>query len=99
MRRVIQYDGLLPNTFGESGHRPTTPDDVRKMRAWVDANRTGDALFDIIVEGQTPAKEPSKHAEIVHPYIEAGATWWIESMWDKGLKQVLARLKQGPPKI
>jgi alkanesulfonate monooxygenase SsuD/methylene tetrahydromethanopterin reductase-like flavin-dependent oxidoreductase (luciferase family) len=99
MRRVIKYDGLLPNTIGESGHRPTTPDDVREMKAWVDANRAGDAPFDIIVEGQTPAKDPAKQTEFVGPYIEAGATWWIESMWDKGLKQVLARLKQGPPKF
>ena len=99
MQRVIQYDGLLPNTFGESGHRPTTPDDVREMRAWVDANRAGDTHFDIIVEGQTPAKEQAKHAEIVHPFIQSGATWWIESMWDKGMKQIVDRLKKGPPKL
>ncbi|MCI0527766.1 MAG: hypothetical protein L0Y56_10035, partial [Nitrospira sp.] len=53
--------------------------------------------FDIIVEGQTPAKDPAQQVEIVRPYIEAGATWWIESMWDKSMKQVFARLKQGPP--
>jgi len=99
MRRVIRYDGLLPNTMGDSGHRPTMPDDVREMRAWVDANRAGGAPFDIIVEGQTPGKDPAKQSEIVGSYIEAGATWWIESMWDKGIKQVLERLKQGPPKI
>lgn len=105
MRRVMQYDGLLPNVMSGPGPQPAYPNDVREMRAWVDANRpqpdkrADTHLFDIIVEGQTPAKEPAKHAEIVGPYIETGATWWIESMWDKSMKQVLARLKQGPPVV
>ncbi|GAB4577824.1 MAG: LLM class flavin-dependent oxidoreductase [Anaerolineales bacterium] len=100
MRRVIQYDGLIPNILeGPPGPKPLLPTQVRDMRNWLDANQSGDATIDIIVDGQTPAKEPGKHAEIVQPFVEAGATWWIESMWDKSMKQVLDRLKKGPPKI
>jgi hypothetical protein len=36
--------------------------------------------------------------EIIQPYAEAGATWWIEAMWTAtGLDSVLERIKQGPP--
>ncbi len=100
MRRVLPYDGLIPNILeGPPGPKPIFPPQVREMRAWLDAHQQGTAPLDIIVDGQTPAKEPAKHADIVQPFIEAGATWWIESMWDKGIQQVLDRLKKGPPKI
>jgi len=100
MRRVIKYDGLIPNIMGATaGPNPIFPSQVLEMRTWLDSNRTGDASIDIIVDGQTPVKEPGKHADIVQPFIEAGATWWIESMWDKGIKQVLDRLKKGPPHL
>ena len=41
---------------------------------------------------------------IVSPYGEAGATWWIESMWgsqnEENLRELLLeRIHQGPPKI
>src|SRR6185436_15536193 len=40
MRRVLRYDGLLPTVFGESGDmREITPDDIRAMKAFVEANR------------------------------------------------------------
>jgi hypothetical protein len=53
-----------------------------------------------VVEGETPGGEPERAAEIVGPYAEAGATWWIEALWsqpDQG--RVLERLKQGPPQL
>jgi hypothetical protein len=36
--------------------------------------------------------------------MDAGATWWIESRWyvprdDEGLRNVLERIKQGPPRV
>lgn len=104
MRRVMKNDGLLPNVMGESGARPALPDEVREMRTWMVVNQsevrnTERSIFDIIVEGQTPASEPNKQTEIVRPFSEAGATWWIESMWDKGMEQILDRLKKGPPEI
>jgi hypothetical protein len=100
MRRVIKYDGFIPNIMeGPPGPKPILPAQVRDMRSWLDANHKGEKPLDIIVDGQTPVKEPARHAEIVTPFIEAGATWWIESMWDKGMKQVLDRLKKGPPRL
>ena len=101
MRRVIKYDGLLPNPLDESGnHRPITLDDVRGMYTWVKENRyeaSAETSFDIIVEGQSPGDDPDRQAEIVGGFAQAGATWWIEGMWGKPLEQVFDRLRQGPP--
>jgi alkanesulfonate monooxygenase SsuD/methylene tetrahydromethanopterin reductase-like flavin-dependent oxidoreductase (luciferase family) len=103
MRRVLGCDGLLPAMMGKDGKtemRPATPDEVRLMDAFIKANRTETTPFDIIVEGITPGDDLEKAASIVRPYAEAGATWWLEAMWDamKAPERVLARIRQGPPK-
>jgi len=108
MRRVLHYDGLLPNTMTPAGkHRKTKPKDIREMKAFIEANRTETTPFDVIVEGQTPGNNLKKAATIVRPWAEAGATWWIEALWSltekawmaAGQKRILARIGQGPPGI
>jgi len=37
-------------------------------------------------EGKTPVKERDNGYDTVSPYYEAGATWWIEAMWDLSSK-------------
>jgi len=105
MRRALQYDGLLPNVMNKSGkHRRATPNDIRKMRAFVEANRSETTPFDIVVEGVTPGRGRKKAAAIIRPWADAGATWWIEAMWSAnekrdGLTAVLKRIQQGPPRL
>lgn len=104
MRRALRYDGLLPNVLDDAGeHRELTPADVAAIRDYVAANRPGDAPFDIVCEGQTPGDDPAKATATVQPWEAAGATWWIEAMWDQasddeGRAAVLGRLRQGPPR-
>src|SRR2546430_9689810 len=43
---------------------------------------TATTPFDIVVEGETPGDDYKKASEIVRPYAEAGATWWMEANWD-----------------
>lgn len=103
MRRVLKYDGLLPNVMGVDGRiqmGPPTPDEVQAMRAFIEEHRTQTTPFDIIVEGETPGDDPEKAAAIVRGREEAGATWWIEAMWSAPeLEDVLTRINQGPPRI
>jgi hypothetical protein len=78
------------------------PDHIRAMKAFVEENRAAATPFDIIMEGETPGDDPGKAASLVHPWAEAGATWWIESRWnelrnEEGLKTVYQRISQGPP--
>ena len=68
------------------------------MAAYVKAQRTAETPFDIVVEGRTPGDDAEQAAAMVRPMAEAGATWWIEAIWDApDLDEVLARLRQGPP--
>jgi alkanesulfonate monooxygenase SsuD/methylene tetrahydromethanopterin reductase-like flavin-dependent oxidoreductase (luciferase family) len=103
MSRALRYDGLLPNVLAEDGKvrmSPPTPEEFRKMRAYVLENRAQAGSFDIVAEGNTPGKNRKSAAEVVRPYADAGATWWIEAMWQaRSLDDVLERIRQGPPDL
>lgn len=104
MQRALQYDGILPTKIGEQGAAQADIEDIRAIRAYVAARRTEAAPFDIVVEGKTPGENPAGAADIVRPWAEAGATWWIEALWGTmdetdGAQKVLQRVRQGPPGI
>ena len=96
MARALRYDGLLPHVAR------LTPEVVAEMRAYALAER-GPAAgpYDIVVEDATPSDDPMAAAALVRPYAEAGATWWLESLWDLSddHEKVLARLRAGPPPV
>jgi alkanesulfonate monooxygenase SsuD/methylene tetrahydromethanopterin reductase-like flavin-dependent oxidoreductase (luciferase family) len=103
MRRVLRYDGLLPAATGKTGKvemRRATPEEISQMKIWIDQRRTEPTPFDIVVEGTTPGDDPSGAADIVRPYAESGATWWLEARWgDSDQEHVLERIRQGPPHL
>ena len=102
MARVLKYDGLLPNKMSDDG-KPglASPDDIRAMKKFIDENRAATTPFDIVVEGVTPGDDHAQAVLMVRPFADAGATWWIEAMWDAMDKPDLARARiaQGPPRI
>lgn len=99
--RAARYDGILPSKKGTGGFRQVDPQDLIELRSAIDAQRDGAGTFDIVIEGSTAGDDPLQAAEILAPWATAGATWWIESMWDAGedLERVMARVWQGPPRI
>ena len=98
MRRILKCDGLLPQKINAEGKlEEVTPADVREMKAYIIANRDSDAPFDIIAEGKTSGLSSNQMRDKVQPWIDAGATWWIEGMWEYQPEDVAARLRQGPP--
>lgn len=105
MQRVLRYDGLIPSAFDADGTaRQATPDEIREMRSFIDANRTEGTPFDIVVEGETPGTDANRAAAIVRPWAAAGATWWTETLWNvvgqpNAIETVRARIRQGPPGI
>ena len=105
MRRVLRYDGLLPQALDTEGRaRAATLDEVRAMREYVAANRPEATPFEIVTEGHTPGDDPASAEGTVRPWAEAGATWWIEVDWSAadrpdGLDAVFRRVRQGPPRI
>ncbi|WIG60653.1 MAG: hypothetical protein OJF49_003401 [Ktedonobacterales bacterium] len=102
MDRVLRYDGLLPNKRNPDGSgAEITPADIGEMRAYIAERRTQTTPFDIVCEGRTPGDIPAKAADTVHSFAEAGATWWMEAMWEapNELTDIRTRIRQGPPRI
>ena len=102
MSRVVKFQGLLPSVRDGNGEwRALESRDVEQMRAFVE--RQGcDEGYDIVVEGTTPGDDRAKAREEVRNWKDAGATWWMESMWeiqDQPRRRELfdERVKQGPP--
>ncbi len=102
MRRVLRYDGLLPEKRNPDGSLASvTPDDIRVMRDYIAEHRETTDSFDIVWEGETPGDDPSRAIETLRPYADAGVTWWMESRWaaigPSSLAVVGERIRQGPP--
>ena len=90
MARALRWDGLLPQVIDESGPRAATLDEVAEFR-----EQLGDRDYDIVVEGEHAQHSPAAWAD-------AGATWWIESMWSavneaSAATAAIDRVHEGPP--
>lgn len=104
MERVLRCDGVVIEPLGENGERSrTTPEDVAGVLGWLGERDWRGT--DVIVEGETPAGDPSAAAGLVRPYAKAGATWWLETRWSadgsaspQTLRAVRERLAAGPPR-
>lgn len=114
MRRVVHYDGWIPN-YAPPGASPVgtaeqqslyTPEIAAEAIAWIHAERAAAGLadrpFDIIQEGTTGGTDVAADAATVRPWIDAGATWWLESNWQVPAAQIESyareRIAAGPPR-
>ena len=103
MNRAFKYDGILPNKKvpGLEIAR-VTPADIRSL-PMLAATMRGGTTWDIVVEGHTPGDDPSAARATVQAFADAGATWFIEALWDSmddphGVEAVFTRARQGPPR-
>lgn len=92
LRRAARWDGAV---IGGG------PEEVRERKAAIEALRTGSLPLDIITEGQTHADDHVRATAIVRPYVEAGATWWLESRWEGVTRtsDMRTRIRSGPPRL
>ncbi|MEP1124137.1 MAG: LLM class flavin-dependent oxidoreductase [Ilumatobacter sp.] len=96
MARALRWDGVIPQVLDpgtDGGARQPSLLEVADLRDTIEAGPNPGA--DIIVEGQWTEHSPAA-------YADAGATWWIESMWGamsehSPVTAAYDRLKQGPP--
>ncbi len=73
------------------------PPALNSRRAYVAEHRTGHGPFDIITGGSSTAKK-SRPADVVRPYVDTGATWWIEGdMAADTVQKCFDRVREGPP--
>jgi len=99
MARVLKCDGVIVEKRS-SGSEPEelTPADVAEIRAYVTNHRTLTTPFDIVVGGKTPGDNAAAGQETLRPWIEAGATWWMEDIWGLPDDALRERIRQGPPR-
>ena len=89
MARARRWDGIIPQVLEDGEGRQPTLQEVEGLRGELDDDA------DIVIEGST-----AEHSPVA--YAAAGATWWIESMWEAvGEHSPVAsthdRLCEGPP--
>jgi alkanesulfonate monooxygenase SsuD/methylene tetrahydromethanopterin reductase-like flavin-dependent oxidoreductase (luciferase family) len=99
VRRALGCDGVLPQKMDSAGQfAPLAPEDVRAMKAFIEAERGAGGPFDIVVEGKTHGLAPAEARALLDRWQQAGATWWIESTWETPDDALRAIIAQGPPR-
>jgi hypothetical protein len=100
MQRVLKCDGVFVEKRGlDSKPVDATPADIGAIKAYVDANRVLTTPFDIVTSGKTSGLDHSQLQDTLVPWMEAGATWWIEGLWGEPEEKVIERIRIGPPVI
>jgi len=97
MARALRWDGVIPQVLDpevDGGARHAHLDEVAELRETIESGTHPGA--DIVVEGQWTEHSPAA-------YADAGATWWIESMWGamsehSPVTAAYDRLREGPPR-
>jgi hypothetical protein len=98
MQRALKCDGVIvekPQLLG--AEQPITPADIAAIRAYVQENRAATTPFDIVVVGKSLGLEPGQREDTLSSLAEAGATWWVEGLWDEPVEQVRQQIENGPP--
>lgn len=100
MQRILKCDGVLPEKVNADGHpEAVTPADVREMKAYIDAQRTLTTPFDIVIIGKTEGMDVTQQRETLLAWEEAGATWWIEDLFNAAEEIVPDRVAKSPPTL
>ncbi len=108
-RRAAQWDGVFPLWRDQAPGQMMPPDEYRQLLAFIKEQRQSDTPFEVAHGGKTPG-DPAQAAEIVRPYVEAGVTWWMETVdpWTFGgdtpaaswpLAAMYERIISGPPRM
>lgn len=98
MQRILKCDGVFPEKLNADGEPESiTPADVAEIKAFVDEHRTLTTPFDIVVSGDTSGLDNNQRQKAMFEWIEAGATWWIETMYNESEETVADRIRRGPP--
>src|ERR1035438_6718204 len=92
LHRAARWDGAV---IGGS------PKELQERKAAIEVLRTSSSPLDIITEGETPPDDSARATSIIHPYAKAGATWWLESMWEdvNHAYDMQTRIRSGPPRL
>jgi hypothetical protein len=98
MQRAFKCDGVILEKRSQAGGpEEVTPEDVYQANEYIVANRPVNTPYEIVVIEKSFDLDPAQRRERVKQYKEAGATWWIEGLWDETPESVVEWIQQGPP--
>jgi len=97
-RRAAKWDGVVPLKLPEELLEPA---DLREITGYFNEHRTTKSSFDFAIIGWTTGKNRQSNREKVAPFIEAGMTWWLESLYTKrdSPVEMRRRIRLGPPRM
>ena len=95
-KRASKWEGTIPL---RAPGRLAESADIKEIAAYVRNRRSGKSDFDIANIGWTSGVNRARDREKVSRYVDAGTTWWLESLWTKRdkPKEMQARIRRGPP--
>ncbi|MFX0116885.1 MAG: LLM class flavin-dependent oxidoreductase [Candidatus Hodarchaeota archaeon] len=96
-QRAAQFDGVCP--VSAKWPEILTPQDLKGVVECVKAYRQNLDHYEVMIAGATPT-DLEEGIQIVQPYVDEGATWWVEDLhdmrgWTDEMKE---RIQAGPPK-
>lgn len=94
LQRTLKCDGII---IEKRGTDQVQADDIRKTKAFAEANRDGDTPFEIVVNGNVAALNRSELQDRLLPLIDSGVTWWVEGLFDATEEIAIERIRRGPP--
>lgn len=98
MERALKYDGLIPQ--GLHAENEAQFQVFEEMMSSLRAQHTQRSAFDIVIDYKVPRTQRSDKAETVRRWASAGATWWIEGLWEAtDVQEVQQHIAQGPPRV
>jgi hypothetical protein len=95
MTRALKYDGLIPQGMhgdSDAGYREFS------VMMGVVSRRADETPFDVVIDYKVSQQQPRAEPNTLRRWSEAGATWWIEGLWEATEQtQVQQHILQGPP--
>ena len=97
MERATRWQGAVPIRFADRVLARPSAQDIADVAGLVDARRADRDGYDLAVWAEV-APDPHRLTAELPDYVQAGATWWIETAkpepgWFEGLQQ---RIAAGP---
>ena len=98
MQRVLKCDGMIVEKRSPNNKpQDVNAEDIREIKAYVDANRNNSKPFDIVMNGNVSELDKAQLRGKLLPLIDAGITWWIDGLFDATEEKAIERIRRGPP--
>lgn len=95
--RATNWDGVIPLKLPEE---LLEPDDLRSIVSYVRNRSATKAEFDFVNIGWTTGNLEAIRDKVAR-FVEAGMTWWLESLYTKrdSPEEMRRRIQLGPPRV